>query len=178
MDYEKIIDFDNAVKLDNRIKIENINDKSKTYFEKEQLKRNIKEIHNKSFFETLFSKRVYIIEGINDELFLKKLLFVNSRQYDDYSIFCCYGKAHMIPFVNIFSKLGIEVRVMYDSDELKHPHDDNNKEINTWLDNNSITYRFVDNLENELKFNNKYGTPEFIELLDNISFDKYEDYIQ
>ena len=84
----------------------------------------------------------------------------------------------MIPFVNMFSKLGIEVRVMYDSDELKYPYDDNNKEINKWLDNNSITYRFVDNLENELKFNNKYGTPEFIELLDNISFDKYENFIQ
>ena len=37
----------------------------------EILKNNILELHKKEFFEALFSKNVYIVEGVNDELFLK-----------------------------------------------------------------------------------------------------------
>lgn len=175
---EKQIDFEDAIYLENGISIGSMNDKSKTYFDIQTLKCNIKEIHNKNFFESLFSKKVYIVEGINDELFLKKLLYCYSKQYDDYSIFCSYGKPHMIPFVKIFQQLGIEIVVLYDSDEEKKPNDDNNKNINNWLDNNAKTYRFKDDLEKEIKFSNKNDTPEFIKYLDNFNFKEYREVIE
>ena len=175
---EKQIDFKDAVCLEKGISIGSMNDKSKTYFDVQTLKCNIKEIHNKAFFESLFSKKVYIVEGINDELFLKKMLYNYSKQYDDYSIFCSYGKPHMIPFVKIFQQLGIEVVVLYDSDEEKYPDDVNNKNINSWLHNNSKTYCFNDNLEHEIKFSKKNDTPEFIRHLDNFNFEKYRELIE
>lgn len=174
---EKQIVFETAVSNENGISIGSMNDKSKTYFDVQTLKSNIKEIHNKNFFESLFSKKVYIVEGINDELFLKKLLYCYSKQYDDYSIFCSYGKPHMIPFVKIFKQLGIEVVVLYDSDEEKYPNDDNNKNINSWFDSNAKTYRFKDNLEKEIGFSKKNETPIFIDYLDSFSFDNYTDII-
>lgn len=173
----KRIELDYAVNNTKNIMIENLNNKSKSYFDIDSLKKNIKEIHNKNFFEVLFSKRVYIIEGINDELFLKKILYNFGKQYDDYSIFCSYGKPHMIPFINIFNKLGIEVIVIYDSDEIKYPNDENNKSINKWIKDNSKSYSFIDNLEEELGVKNKYETPGFIELLDHTPLDQYKDIV-
>ena len=48
---EKQIDFKDAVYLEKGISIGSMNDKSKTYFDVQTLKCNIKEIHNKAFFE-------------------------------------------------------------------------------------------------------------------------------
>ena len=176
---EKTIDFNKAINsLPNKINKDNLNKKSKSYYDnKDSLVKNIKELHYKDFFEALFSKRVYLVEGINDSLFLKKLLIKNSKQYDDYCIFQTYGKPHMFPFASIFTSLDIEVVILFDSDE--KPDDNTNKIINDEL----MTYKyymFNKTIEEELQYvGSKNSTVEYLEYLDNFNnFDKYKEIIQ
>lgn len=71
----KTIDFKKATNsLPSAINIENLYSNSKTYYDEEKLKNNILEIRKKEFMSALFSTKVYIVEGINDQLFLKKVL--------------------------------------------------------------------------------------------------------
>lgn len=176
---EKTIDFDKAINsLPNKINKDNLNKKSKSYYDnKDSLIKNIKELHYKDFFEALFSKKVYLVEGINDSLFLKKLLIKNNKQYDDYCIFQTYGKPHMFPFASIFTSLDIEVIILFDSDE--KPDDNTNKIINDEL----MTYKyymFNKTIEEELQYvGSKNSTVEYLEHLDNFNdFDKYKEIIQ
>lgn len=118
----------------------------------------------------LFSKKVYIVEGINDELFLKKLLIKTGKQYEQYNIFQCYGKPHFFPFITIFKSLGIEVVILFDEDKITN---EINVKINTALEQNKH-YKFTSCLEDEIGYEDKYNTPEFLEFLDN--FNSYEQY--
>ena len=106
----KIINFKKAANsLPSTINIENLYSNSKTYYNEVKLKNNILEIHKKEFMNALFSTKVYIVEGINDQLFLKKVLNKAGKQFEQYSIFPCYGKPHYFPFIEIFKDLGINV---------------------------------------------------------------------
>lgn len=168
----KKIDFDNAVSISKSIHLDNLNNKSKTYYNVVSLKKNIIELHKKEFFEAIFSKRVYMIEGINDLLFLKSLLVKNVKQYNQYSIFQCYGKPHYLPFINVFKQLGIEVVPLFDIDD---KNDNNNVLINEEIKKCNKYLEFDDNLENELNYSGKKtDTPAFIEFLDN--FNNYKKY--
>lgn len=152
---------------------DNLNKKSKSYYKNyDSLIKNIKELHYRDFFEALFSKKVYLVEGINDSLFLKKLLVKNGKQYDDYSIFQTYGKDHMFPFVSIFKSLGLEVVILFDSDN-------NKKEVNDGLEKFKH-YKFTNTLEEELQYRGqKNSTVDFLEYLDIFSnFEKYKEIIQ
>ena len=165
------IDFDLAVNsLPTDVNLENLNGKSKSYYDILNLKKNILEIHRKEFMSALFSKKVYIVEGINDELFLKKLLIKTGKQYEQYNIFQCYGKPHFFPFITIFKSLGIEVVILFDEDKITN---EINVKINTALEQNKH-YKFTSCLEDEIGYENKYNTPEFLEFLDN--FNSYEQY--
>mgnify|MGYP000950784489 CR=1 FL=1 len=73
-----------ANSLPNNINLVDLGEKSRTYYNAIQLEKNIKEVHLRDFMEAIFSKKIYIVEGINDELFLKKILIENNRQYEDY----------------------------------------------------------------------------------------------
>lgn len=165
------IDFDLAVNsLPTDVNLENLNGKSKSYYDILNLKKNILEIHRKEFMSALFSKKVYIVEGINDELFLKKLLIKTGKQYEQYNIFQCYGKPHFFPFITIFKSLGIEVVILFDEDKITN---EINVKINTALEQNKH-YKFTSCLEDEIGYEDKYNTPEFLEFLDN--FNSYEQY--
>lgn len=165
------IDFNLAINsLPTDVNLENLKGKSKTYYDILNLKKNILEIHRKEFMCALFSKKVYIVEGINDELFLKKLLIKVGKQYEQYNIFQCYGKPHFFPFITIFKSLGIEVVILFDEDKTTN---EINVKINTALEQNKH-YKFTDCLESEIGYEDKYNTPEFLEFLDN--FDSYEQY--
>lgn len=165
------IDFNLAINsLPTDVNLENLKGKSKTYYDILNLKKNILEIHRKEFMCALFSKKVYIVEGINDELFLKKLLIKVGKQYEQYNIFQCYGKPHFFPFITIFKSLGIEVVILFDEDKTTN---EINIKINTALEQNKH-YKFTDCLESEIGYEDKYNTPEFLEFLDN--FDSYEQY--
>ena len=171
----KTINFDSAIhSLPEKMHKDNLNKKSKSYYENyDSLIKNIKELHYRDFFESLFSKKVYLVEGINDSLFLKKLLVKNSKQYDDYSIFQTYGKDHMFPFISIFKSLGLEVVILFDSDN------NNKKEVNDGLEKFKH-YKFTNTLEEELQYGGqKNSTVEFLEYLDIFSnFEKYKEIIQ
>lgn len=165
------IDFDLAVSsVPTDVTLENLNGKSKSYYDILNLKKNILEIHRKEFMSALFSKKVYIVEGINDELFLKKLLIKTGKQYEQYNIFQCYGKPHFFPFITIFKNLGIEVVILFDEDKITN---EINVKINTALEQNKH-YKFTSCLEDEIGYEDKYNTPEFLEFLDN--FNSYEQY--
>lgn len=165
------INFNLAVNsLPTDVNLENLNGKSKTYYDILNLKKNILEIHRKEFMSALFSKKVYIVEGINDELFLKKLLIKAGKQYEQYNIFQCYGKPHFFPFITIFKSLGIEVVILFDEDKTTN---EINVKINTVLEQNKH-YKFNGCLESEIGYEDKYNTPEFLEFLDN--FNSYEQY--
>ena len=168
----KKIDFKKAVdSLPLNINIENLYSNSKTYYDEEKLKSNILEIHKKEFMNALFSSKVYIVEGINDQLFLKKLLSKSGKQFEQYSIFPCYGKPHYFPFIEIFKDLDIDVVLLYDED--KTSNETNNK-INQELQK-SKGYMFSEFLEKEIGYNGDKGDlPKFLDYLTNYTdYEKY-----
>lgn len=165
------IDFEKAVVIPETINLENINHKSRSYYDMEILKNNILELHKKEFFEALFSKDVYIVEGVNDELFLKKMLYKYGKQYEQYSIFHCYGKPHYLPFINIFENLGIKVIVLFDKDNESDIH----MAINNAIKDGRVYHEFNMIIESELGYKgNKSDSTSWIEFLDN--YDEYEKY--
>ena len=170
------IDFYKAVNsLPEKVNVDNLNGKSKTYYNVETLKTNILEIHRKEFMRALFSKKVYVVEGINDELFLKKLLIKANKQYEQYSIFQCYGKPHFFPFLTIFNDLGIDIVLLFDEDTTS---DEVNNRINNKLEE-CKHHKFNGFIEKELGYcRNKNNTPEFLEYLDNYKlYDNYFDIV-
>lgn len=168
----KTIDFKKAANaLPSTINIENLYSNSKTYYDEEKLKNNILEIHKKEFMSALFSTKVYMVEGINDQLFLKKVLNKAGKQFEQYSIFPCYGKPHYFPFIEIFKDLGIDVVLLFDEDKA---NDETNNKINTELQKNKH-YMFSEILEKEIGYNGEKGDlPKFLNYLTN--YNNYEQY--
>ena len=168
----KTIDYKKAANsLPSTINIENLYSNSKTYYDEEKLKNNILEIHKKEFMNALFSTKVYIVEGINDQLFLKKVLNSAGKQFEQYSIFPCYGKPHYFPFIEIFKDLGIDVVLLFDEDKTS---DETNNKINTELQKNKH-YKFSEILEKEIGYNGDKGNlPKFLDYL--TSYNDYEKY--
>jgi len=141
-------------------------DKSASYFNLVSLKDNIKRLHYRDFMEALFAKTVYLVEGVNDELFIKKMLLENGKYFGDYYIFPVYGKHHMMIFANILSCLSISVKLFFD--------EDNSNSINT--STNSLLSRFdhvmfSPNIEDSFSFprGSKYNTVAFLNLLDSMT---------
>ena len=165
----KKIDFEAAVSDIGAIKIENMAGKSKTYYDKEKLKDNILELHKKEFLEALFASKVYVLEGVNDELFLKKMLKETGHLYEQYSILPCYGKPHYLPFLKIFRQLGIITYSLFDEDE---SDDTNNIEINKTLASFGHYVCFSKCLERYLGFKDKSNSVKFIGFLD--GYDNYD----
>lgn len=170
----KTINFKkSANSLPGSINIENLYSNSKTYYDEEKLKNNILEIHKKEFMSALFSTKVYIVEGINDQLFLKKVLNKAGKQFEQYSIFPCYGKPHYFPFIEIFKDLGLDVVLLFDEDKTK---DETNNKINTELQKNKH-YMFNEILEKEIGYKGDKGNlPKFLDYL--TSYNDYEKYFK
>lgn len=168
----KTIDFKKAANaLPSNINIENLYSNSKTYYDEEKLKNNVLDIHKKEFMSALFSNKVYIVEGINDQLFLKKVLNSAGKKFEQYSIFPCYGKPHYFPFIEIFKNLGIDVVLLFDEDKTS---DETNNKINTELQKNKH-YMFSEILEKEIGYNGDKGNlSKFLDYL--TSYNGYEKY--
>lgn len=150
----------------------NLGQRHKSYYVKEDLNVLIRDQLSYDFYKALFSKKVYIVEGINDELFLKKLLISKGQEYGDYSIFKTHGKFIMPVFCEIFSNLGITVKVMFDLDSTKALTDSKHNLVNEYLlqyDNLS----FEENIEKYLDFNDKHNTIDYIDRLN--SFNDWSD---
>ena len=156
-----------ANSLPNNINLVDLGEKSRTYYNAIQLEKNIKEVHLRDFMEAIFSKKIYIVEGINDELFLKKILIENNRQYEDYFIFRCFGKQHFLPFIKIFTDLGLDIVAVFDED---NPNSPTHQSINTELENHNH-YKFTPNIESEIGYQgNKSNTIDYLNFLDNNQF--------
>ena len=168
----KTIDYKKAANsLPSTINIENLYSNSKTYYDEEKLKNNILEIHKKEFMNAPFSTKVYIVEGINYQLFLKKVLNSAGKQFEQYSIFPCYGKPHYFSFIEIFKDLGIDVVLLFDEDKTS---DETNNKINTELQKNKH-YKFSEILEKEIGYNGDKGNlPKLLDYL--TSYNDYEKY--
>lgn len=134
--------------------------KSYTYFNEIGLIDNIKKLHFRPFIESLFAKKVYIVEGVSDLLFINKILQDNNKYYDEYHIFQTYGKFHMMLFATIFQELGIDVSLYFDMDSTSQPQ---HSSSNTILRSFSNHYMFNPNIEAELGFSlPKSNTVAFI----------------
>lgn len=167
----KSLDFDQAILVENNYDVSLLYPKSQTYYNPVQLKTNIKELHLKDFIESIFSKKVYIVEGVNDELFLRKMLKNNNRHHEDYYIFVCYGKQHFLPFINLFESLSIEVVVFYDEDNIDGRHGAMHRMINDSLSLHKH-YKFIADIEREIGYRGDKGNVvEFITFLDTLDID-------
>ena len=150
-----------------QVNISNFPNKCKTYYEEGRFKENIRELHYRDFLEALFAKKVYICEGVNDELFIKKLLQSRNLYYEDYAIFKTYGKYHMLVFAKIFENLNSNVHIFFDKDI-----DTRNQDIiiNPLLSSYNH-YMFTKTLEEELGYiDSKSDTVKFIEFLEGFNF--------
>lgn len=132
---------------------------------------NIKKLHYRPFIESLFAKKVYIVEGVSDLLFVNKVLQDNSKYYDEYNIFQTYGKLHMMLFATIFQELGIDVSLYFDMDNTSQTQ---HSSANTILRSFSNHYMFNPNIEAELGFNlHKSNTVAFINHIYSMSLPAY-----
>ena len=146
--------------------------KEKSFYSVPTLKDNIKNIYYREFIESLFTKKVFLCEGINDKFFIMKALKTDNKFYDDYCIFQTFGKFIMPVFEKIFSSLGIETQVFFDEDTPKRSSDSKHLEIDSYLE--SLTYyEFKPCLEVEIGFSlpDKNNTVGFIDFLDSLTLE-------
>jgi predicted ATP-dependent endonuclease of OLD family len=142
---------------------------SANYYDETKLKNIIKHKIYREFIEALFSKDIYLCEGLNDEFFIKKALLDNNKYYTDYCIFKTFGKYHMPVFIEIFNSLGFNVHVYYDID--------NGEPINDEITSRcpDTNYGFDKNLEEEfaalanIERINKNDFFKFFQALDSIT---------
>lgn len=138
--------------------------KSSSYFNVSSLIENIQKLHYREFIEAIFSKTVYLVEGVCDALFVRKMLQDNNLYFEDYSIFATYGKHHMMVFAKLFESLGIEVKLYFDKD---NPTSTTHIDSNRLLSSFSHHHILLNTLETDIGFlGTKNDTVEFISYLD------------
>lgn len=117
--------------------------------------QSIKNRHGRQFIEALFSKRVYLCEGANDELLINEALRQYGGYYDDYCIFKTWGKTNIPVFAHLFNLLGIEVVVLYDKDdETKPMHKEANDAIKA-LPSSILSIEMIPCLEKQVCYKGK-----------------------
>ena len=147
----------------NQLDINQIDKKSKEYYQKVSLQKIIKNLHYHDFLYALFSKKIYLVEGIIDEVFLKKYWQYKNIFFEDYAIFVTYGKFALPIFAGLFKKIGIDVQIFFDIDDEKI---DKHKQVNEILRTyNNIS--FNPNIEKYLTFEGKKNDiKKFIDFID------------
>ena len=163
----KQIDFPNILSQLQFRTVGSMKNKEKSFYFENSLKENIKNLYYRDFLEALFSKKVFLCEGVNDRLFLLKALRTDGKLYDDYSIFQTFGKFVMPVFEKIFSSLGIETQVFFDEDTAKRTTDLCHQEIDNYLEQLN-NYEFKPDIETEIGFqlSGKYEIVDFVDYLE------------
>ncbi|WP_277071426.1 ATP-dependent nuclease [Slackia exigua] len=169
---EKDIPFDYAVsEASKHFNVNAMKSTSKPYYiSAASLKECIQRRHNRQFIEALFSKRVYLCEGANDEHLINAALREHGGYFDDYVIFKVWGKPNLPVFAYLFNELSIKTIVLYDKDDVSQPfHKESNDAINS-LPSSIPSIEQDPNLESELKFLGKKGDAlAFMNHLESIS---------
>lgn len=133
---------------------------------------SIKKRHNRQFIEALFSKRVYLCEGANDELLINAALQQFGGYFDDYVIFKVWGKVNLPVFAHLFRLLGINVVVLFDKDDESKPfHKEANDAIRS-LSGSIVCLEQNPNIEKMLAYTGKKEDAlNFMDHLESISID-------
>lgn len=150
----KSIPFDDAVaRASSYFNVGAMPSKFKRYYtDGETLKNSISRRQNRQFIEALFSKRVYLCEGANDELLINAALRKFGGYFDDYCIFKAWGKSNLPVFAELFSALGIDVICLFDvDDESKPTHKEANNAIRSVMPADKLI-ELKPNLESEVGF--------------------------
>ena len=156
----KEIPFDEAVAaVSSRVNVGSTQDKFKRYYVSgDSLKNCVSKRHSRAFIEALFTRKVFLCEGANDELFVNASLQQHGGFYDDYVIFKVWGKSNLPIFIELFERLGIDLVTMFDvDDESKDPHCKLNPVIRSYSDTGCRVIEFKPNLEAALGYKGKKG---------------------
>lgn len=156
----KEIPFDEAVAaVSSRVNVGSMQDKFKRYYVSgDSLKNCVSKRHSRAFIEALFTRKVFLCEGANDELFINASLQQHGGFYDDYVIFKVWGKSNLPIFIELFERLGIDLVTMFDvDDESKDPHCKLNPVIRSYSDTGCRVIEFKPNLEAALGYKGKKG---------------------
>ncbi|WP_418864643.1 ATP-dependent nuclease [Slackia exigua] len=165
----KKIPFDKAISESAEyIYLDQLPDGNKIYYSSgNELKNCIQRRQSRQFIEALFSKRIYLCEGANDEIVINAALRQFKSQYDDYCIFKTWGKMNMPVFAELFQLLGLELVCLFDVDERT---DSRHNMVNNAIRSIVQSGRVIEmdpNLEEELGFDKKKSdTQAFIEFID------------
>ena len=149
------IPFDDAV--DNAKSVVNLgafDKENKRYYQSgKSLKDCLSRRHGRQFIESLFTKRVYLCEGANDELFVNECLRQFGGYYDDYCIVKAWGKSNLPVFIALYRLLGIDLVVLFDIDDERNTENTKlNAAIRSFAGSSVKLIEFVPNLEKELGF--------------------------
>ena len=71
-------------------------------------------LKSEQFYRALFYNRIILVEGASENRIIRKL---NIEQLHDDFFFVTYGKAFMIFFAELFTKIGKEIIIITDSDK-------------------------------------------------------------
>ena len=151
----KEIPFDGAVAAASaQVNVGSMQGKFKRYYESgDSLKECVSKRHSRAFIEALFTRKVFLCEGANDELFINASLQQHGGFYDDYVIFKVWGKSNLPVFIELFERLGIELVTMFDvDDESKDPHSKLNPVIRSYSGTRCRVIEFKPNLEAALGY--------------------------
>lgn len=150
------------------------NEHIKKFYDLDKLERLLKQYYYRDFIEALFTKKIILCEGVNDIVFVQRVLQKCNLYYDDNMIFRTGGK-HLMPiFISIFKELGIDLYVYYDQDdEDNQQHEKSNEFINS---SGVSSFKFVPNLESHINCGRipKDRSLELIEFLED--FEDYDNY--
>lgn len=154
----KTIPFDDAVAAaSSKVNVGSMQDKFKRYYMSgNSIKDCVAKRHGRAFIEALFTRKVFLCEGANDELFINASLQQHGGFYDDYVIFKVWGKSNLPVFIELFERLGIDLVAMLDvDDESKEPHSKLNPVIRSYSDTGLRIIEFKPYLEAALGYKGK-----------------------
>lgn len=140
-----------------RVDVGSMQDKFKRYYVSgDSLKNCVSKRYSRAFIEALFTRKVFLCEGANDELFINASLQQHGGFYDDYVIFKVWGKSNLPIFIELFERLGIDLVTMFDvDDESKDPHCKLNPVIRSYSGTGCRVIEFKPNLEAALGYKGK-----------------------
>ena len=156
----KEIPFEEATKAASPlVSVGSMPNKFKRYYvDGDSLKECVAKRHSRAFIEALFTRKVFLCEGANDELFINACLQQHGGFYDDYVIFKVWGKSNLPVFIELFERLGIDLVVIFDvDDESKDPHRALNPVIRSYGGGGCKIVEFNPNLEEALAYKGKKG---------------------
>ena len=170
----KSIDFDGAVKSAKQfIKPGSLPNQNKHYYKDGDSFRDcLERRHNRPFIESLFSKHVYLCEGVNDEIFINEALRTFGGFYDDYSIVKVWGKYNLPVFISLYRLIGIPISVVFDVDDEGKPLNKMSNEAIRKLSGTSKVVELDPNLETVMGYKgagNKGDTLNFMDYLEGIA---------